>query len=83
MINMIHEEAFRHIYDFAVHRYCQPLFQDWRPLASVGIVCTAPFAGIPFVSAQPIMVVGVHDGVLALRKGDPAERVAVTQPSVP
>ena len=25
MIDMVDEEAFRHIYDFAVHRYCQPL----------------------------------------------------------
>jgi hypothetical protein len=29
------------------------------------------------------VVVGVHDGVPALREGDSAESVAVTQPSVP
>ena len=83
MINVIDEEALRHIYDFAVHRYCQPLFQGWRPLAPDGVACTVPLAGVPFVPAEPIVVVGVHDGVFSLRKGDPAERVAVPQPSVP
>ena len=35
------------------------------------------------MSAQSIVIVRVHDGVSSLREGDPAERIAVTQPSVP
>jgi len=43
----------------------------------------APHADVPFVSAQAVVVFGVHDGVFALRQGDSAERVAVAKPSVP
>jgi hypothetical protein len=83
MIDVVHIKVVRHINDFAVHRYCQPLFQYRRPLAPYGVVRTVSLAGVPFVSAQPVVVVGVHDGVFALREGDSAERIAVPQLSVP
>ena len=83
MIDMVNKEALRHGDDFAVHRYGQPLPQDRRPLAPYGIACTAPLAGVPFVSDEPFVIVGVHNGVSSLREGDSAERVAVTQFPVP
>ena len=83
MIDVVGDEAVRHVDDFAVHRYCQPFLQYRRPLAPYGVICTVPFADVPFVPAYAFVIVGVHDGVLALREGDPAEGVAVVQLSVP
>jgi len=82
MIDMVDEEALRHIYDFAVHRYCQPLSLARRPLAPYGVVRTASLGDVPFVPVDSFEIIGIHDGVLALREGDSAEGVAVTQPSV-
>ena len=82
MINMVDEEVVRHVDDFAVHRYGQPLSLARRPLAPYGVVRTAPLGDVPFVPVDSFVIVGIHDGVLALREGDSAEGVAVTQPSV-
>ncbi len=83
MIDMVHVEVLRHVDDLAVHRYGQPLLQYRRPLAPYGVVCTLPFAGVPFVLAEPVVVFGIHDGVFSLREGDSSESVAVPQLSVP
>ena len=83
MIDVVDEEVVRHVDDFAVHRYCQPLALARRPLAPYGVVRTALVAGVPFVPVDSFVIVGVHDGELALREGDSAEGVAVTQLSVP
>jgi hypothetical protein len=82
MVDVVGVEAVRHVDDLAVHRYGQPLFERRRPLAPDGVVCAVAIADVPFVPAEAVVVFGVHDGVLALREGDPAECVAVTQLSV-
>ena len=83
VVDVVDEEPFRDVEHFAVHRYCQPLFQFRRPLAPDGVICIAPHADVPFVFAEAVVIVGVHDGVFSLREGDAAERVAVTELSVP
>ena len=82
MIDVVDEKVVRHVDDFAVHRYGQPLTLTRRPLAPYGVVRTAPTGDVPFVPVDSFVIIGIHDGVLALREGDPAESVAVTQLSV-
>jgi len=82
MINVVDEKVVWHVDDFAVHRYGQPLALARRPLAPYGVVRTAPTGDVPFVPVDSFVIVGIHDGVLALCEGDSAEGVAVTQPSV-
>jgi hypothetical protein len=83
MVDVVHVEVVRHVDDLAVHRYGQPLSELRRPLAPDGVVGAVAIAGVPFVPAEAVVVFGVHDGEFALREGDPAESVAVTQLSVP
>jgi hypothetical protein len=82
MIDVVNVEIARHVDDFAVHRYRQPLSQYRRPLAPYGVICVAPFGYVPFLFDDALVVVRVHDGVFALREWYPAESVAVTQLSV-
>jgi hypothetical protein len=83
MVDVVDVEAVRHVDDLAVHRYGQPLFELRRPLAPYGVVGAVAIADVPFVLAEAVVVFGVHDGVFALREGDSAESVAVTQLPVP
>ena len=43
----------------------------------------APFGDVPFAFVKSLVIVRINDGVFSLREPDPAERVAVTQLSVP
>ena len=83
MVDVVGEEAFRDVEHFAVHGDCEAPFQGRRPLAPDGVVRIAPLADVPFVPAEAVVIVGVHDGVFSLREWYAAESVAVTELSVP
>ena len=82
MVDVVHVEVVRHVDDLAVHRYGQPFSELRRPLAPDGVVGAVAGAGVPFVFADSLVVVGVDDGVFASGEGDSAENVAVAELSV-
>jgi hypothetical protein len=38
--------------------------------------------GVPFIFGNPAVIVGVNDGVLAVREGDSSKSIAVSQPAI-
>ena len=46
---------------------------------SYRIVCIASFIDVPFIFSQPVVVVGIDNGVFALVQGDSPVRIAVAQ----
>jgi len=66
---------------FAVHAdYFSP-FAELVP-ASDGVKLAVIFADVPFVFDEPVIVIGIDDGELALGQGYLPEGVAVAQPAV-
>jgi len=49
---------------------------------SDGIKRVASLGGVPFVLIQSLEILRIDDGVFSLRKRYPAERIAVSHPSV-
>ena len=82
MVDMIHEHVIRDIYDLSVHSDVQSLSCGPGPLTSDGIRCMGPFRSVPFVFAQPLVVVGIDNCIFALREGDSPEGIAVAELSV-
>lgn len=64
-----------------VHLNRQPfVFAD--PYTPCCIICIFELFGMPFVFAQWLVIIGVHDGVFALCKWYPAKGVAVVDAAV-
>lgn len=83
MIDVVNEHIFGGVYDYSVHSYCQSSFLCFGPLASEGVTFITVYGGVPFVFAQPIVVVRVNDCVFSLGEWDSPEGIAVAQTSVP
>ena len=76
MVDVVGIETGWNVDDLPVHRH---LFLSHRPRCVGGV---AGFADMPFVGAQPFIVVGVDNGELALGQWDASERIAVPNPAV-
>ena len=48
----------------------------------MGVKGITPFSNIPFVFAEPIVVVGIDNCVFSVREGDSSEGIAVPESSV-
>ena len=82
MVDMIDEQALRDVDNFPVHRDGYVPFFLGQPLVAGRIGCVRPFAELPFVFFEPLVVVRVDDGEFALGQWDSPVRVAAAKPTV-
>ena len=80
MIHMVDEEMVWRAQYLPVHFKSDTLFADSN--ASDGIKGTVAPGSVPFVFIQPLEILRIDDGVFALCKRYPAERIAIAAPSV-
>jgi len=82
MVDMVNKHTIRHFENLAVHFDDDSLFA--YPLAGIprGVVRGRAADDVPFVLAEPVVVLRIDDGVLAPRQRNPAEGVAVAQPAI-
>lgn len=91
MIDMVNDQTIpstalgpgRDIHNFSVHHYCQGSSQFAGPLCSHGIEGTDVLGGVPFVSTQAGIVIGIDNGVFALRQANASEWITIAQPAIP
>jgi len=80
VVNVVHYEMVGRVEYFTVH----PDIFSFVPGAGTtdGIESITPLGGVPFVLIQSLEILRIDDGVFALRKRYPAERIAVADPAV-
>jgi len=70
------------IYYFTMHLKIESLFSFRASGISACIKGVYALDGIPFMLVQSFVIVGVDDGVFALRELYPSVRIAAAQPAV-
>jgi hypothetical protein len=80
MIDMVNQHAWTGFYDIPVHVNGSGDFSCGG--VTLGVKGAAVFGDVPFVSVEPIEVVGVNDCKFALGERYAAERIAVTEAAI-
>lgn len=79
---MVAFQSFGSMGYFAVHAVGLSLTAFLAQLGADGVEFGIDFRGGPFVPAEPVIVVGVNDGVFALGQRDTPEGIAVANPPI-
>ena len=82
MVYMVNDERIRRGYYFAVHLYCAFFLVYAVPGTTGGVKGARALASIPFVFIETLVMFGVHYGVFAPCKGNPAKGVAVADAAI-
>jgi len=76
-----HKISGRLHYD-AMHHYTAPATRLHAPPRAFGIPCAPTFLSLPFVSHQPVVILGIHDGEFSLCQGYSSKWVAEAEAAV-
>jgi len=82
MVDVVGEHAGRHVDDHVVHLEVFAFFFLAVGERMHGVPGVRALVGVPFDRSQPLVVLGIDDGELALRQRDSPEGVAIAQPAI-
>ncbi|MEJ2703507.1 MAG: hypothetical protein P8Z79_13805 [Sedimentisphaerales bacterium] len=82
VVDVVAKHAGRHVDDQVVHLEVLSLFLLAVGQRVDGVPTVRAPVGVPFDTAEPLVVFGIDDGEFALGQRDSAERVAVAQAAV-